>query len=127
MIAELELLVDEIEAGVTRDDSKDSESVFENGAAACNCTNGARLVCDRLGRGWVVGYRDSDHPGTKCGEFAGGHDFAFVDGRYIVDHWVKWVACLSDRSVFDIFETGDKETIFQLYGDRSGWSQLLVD
>lgn len=115
----LAVLVDALEAEVTNS-PYDGESQFLDGSAACVCTNGARLICERAGRGRVYGYYDSDNPGTVCGEFAGGHDFALIEDRYIVDYWIKWVACLADRAVYDLQR--DRVEIVRLYGERSLWS-----
>ena len=115
-MARLESMVDWIESEVK---SPEGESLFPDGSSACVCTNGARIICERYGRGHIHGYRNEDNPGTVCGEFAGGHDFALIAGQYIVDHWIKWVACLSDRAVFDLVK--DAGEIKRLYGDRKKW------
>lgn len=116
-------LVDALEAEVTNS-QHDGESQFADGSAACTCTNGARLICARAGQGRVYGYRDSDNPGTVCGEFADGHDFAVIEDRYVVDYWIKWVACLSERAVFDVM--ADADEVKRLYGDRLSWSLVSM-
>lgn len=83
-IRDLETLVDSIETLITYND----EATLPNGTAACVCTNSATLICQLAGKGEVWGYRDENNPRTKCGQFAGGHDFAFIDNRFIVDHWI---------------------------------------
>jgi len=118
-LARFEHVVDSLESTVTQS-KPDEESQFPNGLSACVCTHGAQTVCQSISRGVVMGYRHDDNPGTVCGEFAGGHDFAVIDGRYIVDYWIKWVACLADRAVFDLVYDADE--VRRLYGDKKRWT-----
>ena len=75
-----------------------------------------------IGYGQIWGFFDEDNPGTETGVLAGGHDFLLCDGRWIVDLWVKYVAGLSDRCVFDLMNSSDQSEIQRLFGDRAKWS-----
>lgn len=85
------------------------------------CTDYANWARELLGRGEVWGFYDDDNPGTATGELAGGHDFLLVDDRWIVDLWSKFVACISDRAVFDLQAESDALDILRLIGDRNKW------
>ncbi len=78
-----------------------------------------------------------DNPTAEgINHMAEGHDFAVVDGRFIVDPWLVDVECpscvrafdglvignikLSEyKGVFDLIE--DSEFISYMYGDKSTW------
>ncbi|WP_109479902.1 hypothetical protein [Paraburkholderia sp. C35] len=97
-------------------------SVFPDGSSALLCTNYARHVAAALpGRAAVVGFFEEDNPGSRLAQIAGGHDFCVVDGRWIVDPWVRLVEGESERICFDLDCTDDVATIDDLYGDRSRW------
>lgn len=88
------------------DSMPDMHSVFVDGSSATVCTNYAIHVLRGLGdRVKIYGFanernrncrvvRDELHPG--------GHDFALVDERYIVDPWIRLVAGASDQICFDL-------------------------
>ena len=102
----------------------DGETVFvSDGSAAVFCTSIAAQVRHILGEGRVeiVGFSEEDNPTSAVAQAAGGHDFALVDGRYIVDGWIRDVECLSDRIVFDMESDDDRAEIERLYGDPVAW------
>lgn len=85
------------------------------------CTDHADWAREQLGNGEIWGFFDDDNPGTATGKCAGGHDFLVVDGRWIVDLWSKFVACISDRAVFDLDSESDAAEVKRLFGDREKW------
>lgn len=94
--------------------------VFPDGWASAICTNWMRYAARILGRDRV------DFQGFECNGSAiahdyFGHDFAVVDGRYIVDGWVVHVACMHPTAVLDLEDPSDAEAIERLYGPRSTW------
>ncbi|MBN2850908.1 MAG: hypothetical protein JXK92_09620, partial [Erysipelotrichaceae bacterium] len=63
-----------------------------------NCTNYARHVRSSLEPEGhdvrIVGFANEDNPDCACVRedlHPGGHDFALVDGRYLVDPWIRLV------------------------------------
>jgi hypothetical protein len=88
------------------------------------CTVLCEDARDAIGYGEIWGFFDEDNPGTETAAVVGGHDFLVCDGRWIVDLWVKHVAGLSDRCVFDLMDPDDQSTIYGLYGNRTKWTRV---
>ncbi len=105
-------------------ESKDSGAVFPDGSAMAICTNCARRVVEILGRGVVWGYSVLDNPDTKAADGCGGHDFAIIDDRFIVDVWISLFVGEYHRSVFDFEDPGNAAVIVELYGNRTTWTRL---
>lgn len=85
------------------------------------CTDYAHAAQSLFG-GTVCGFYDEDNPGTEPGKLCGGHDFLCVDGRYIIDVWLREVAGMSKQVIFDMQSEADKNSISNFYGDMSKWS-----
>lgn len=97
-------------------------SVFPDGSSAITCTNYARHVVARLpGRARIVGFFVEDNPASRLAQIAGGHDFAIVDDRWIVDPWVRLVESESGRICFDLASPADRAIVEDLYGPRERW------
>lgn len=97
---------------------------FPNGDHSAICTSWADDLRERFSEKRVAlfGYDGSLNPDTAVSRIADGHDFAILDGRYIVDGWVKFVETnLEARGVYDIDDDGDLPEIVRLYGDPSTW------
>lgn len=79
------------------------------------------------GRVQRVGFAPGENPGAAVCEGAdNGHTFAIVDGRYIVDPWLRFFAFplwepLSERIVFDLLDPADHTEIDRLYAERTRW------
>lgn len=102
----------------------DVVSLFPDGGESVICTSWADDLVERLGgdRVTLVGYDALDNPDSAVSGVADGHDFAIVDGRYIVDGWVKFVECgLNASGVYDIEDDNDLPEIKRLYGDATTW------
>ena len=84
------------------------------------CAHCAQHAVDRFG-GEIRGYFWADNPEALLGSVEGGHDFALVGGRYIVDPWAKDTRGDTDRYVFDLLDPADAEEIRRLYGDPAAW------
>jgi len=107
------------------------ESKFRrNDYSGTQCTGYACEIQEQLGedRVKVVGFSDSDNPGTifdgsdaTLRPAADGHDFAVVDDRYIVDPWLTEFT-ESPRGVFDLQDPADAEMIARVYGDPEVWT-----
>ena len=88
------------------------------------CTHSAAYVLHTLGKGEIWG--SSDSPGAAI-ELVGGHDWAIIDRRYIVDPWLHTFTGESDQLVFDLKNPADKEAILHWYGLPSTWKRLNCD
>ena len=88
-----------------------------------NCTNCAHFVVDRLGGGDVYGFNVDDNP-VQSDEInaCGGHDFAVINKRYIVDIWISLYTGLSKQIVFDMEDERDLNRIEFFYGNPENWS-----
>jgi hypothetical protein len=87
------------------------------------CTTGACAIAKKY-RGTVVGYFSQDNPTAKLGANEGGHDFALVGNRYVVDPWAKHVDGSVQRATLDLEDPADAATARELYGDRSTWKAV---
>lgn len=85
------------------------------------CTSHANYVATRE-NGVICGFYVADNP---CGmsAHADGHDFAFIDQRYIVDTWLFDWEQVIDRPVLDINAVEDQALISLFYGDPAKWEQ----
>lgn len=87
------------------------------------CTSWASFVRDALpGRAKRFGFWTKDNPAPGLDRLCDGHDFAVVDGRYIVDGWLKNVEMESPRAVFDMQDPADADIIARFYGDPEKWT-----
>ncbi len=106
-------------------------SVFQNGDSATCCTNYARYIRNKLKRRRSVkiyGFKNEDNPTAKIvieRLHPGGHDFAVIDERFLVDPWVKLVCLKADRVVFDIHDQKDWLYIKEMYGSKSNWKHMV--
>ena len=102
----------------------DVESMLPDGSSATCCTNYALLIQRMLpGRVTVYGFANEENPTAEIvleGLHPGGHDFAVVAGRYIVDPWLRLVAAYSDAFVFDLLD--DKTSV--MYGPPDCWTLM---
>ena len=85
-----------------------------------HCTTTAEYVAQKHG-GEVFGYAAEDDDDERVGASTGGHDFALIDGRYIVDWWAKSYES-EPRDIVDLQDPEQRAYALEKYGDRSGWS-----
>lgn len=83
------------------------------------CTSHAEYVASHE-NGLVCGFLCKDNP-SQMDNLAEGHDFAFVDGRFIVDTWLFNWECQIDSPVLDTQHPADREVIRRWYGDPEKW------
>lgn len=85
------------------------------------CTNAAKNVLGALAvyPSMVVGYPIKSNPTALIGVNEGGHDFAYLHGRFIVDVWAN--DYYGERLVLDEKDPSDEAIIEILYGDKSTW------
>lgn len=118
--------------GVTIDEEAGT-SEFDSGYSGTTCTGFACAVLKKLGaaRVKVMGFLADDNPSSQIAADAGGHDFALVDGRYIVDGWLgegfstpMGNGELPARTVFDLKNPNDHALVAELYGDQAKWKDI---
>lgn len=78
--------------------------------------NGESQVCARAEMKYIL----SRHSPALHADGYDGHDFAIVDGRYLVDGWAK-VFESRPRAVLDLLDPADQEEIHTYYGDPALW------
>lgn len=109
-------------------DSEEECTLFPNGDPWARCTCWAYGVEAQLGpdRVKVMGFSNDENPTAQVAAAIFGHDFAVVDGRFIVDGWVKYVGSAegTQPGVYDMNDEKDAEMIRTLYGDPECWSWL---
>jgi hypothetical protein len=97
---------------------------------SCICTYCAAKVVRQFG-GKVMGFFVDENPGARIcrdpcdgGPTMSGHDFALVDGRYIVDTWAFHAHVrLIPKPVFDLEEKKDRELVRWFYGREASWEE----
>ena len=115
----------EIYESLINEDDGDGARFKGTDMSAVECTGYACVIRQALGtRVKIVGFSENDNPASKVAREAGGHDFALVDDRYIVDPWVRDVEAFSQQTIFDVKSAADAKAIADLYGSQSAWSRL---
>lgn len=108
-----------------------SETCLPDGTNMFICTNCADFVIKKLGEGCRYGFYVEENPTVTDDEIlsVGGHDFAVIRGRFIVDLWTKHYAEITEKAIFDLWDKRDYDQIRALYGDPSNWacSDILVE
>jgi hypothetical protein len=106
-----------------RRDRYEECTVFADGSAVFFCTNWARYVRRVEGpdRCQLFGFSSDEVPESLIAARCGGHDFAVVDGRYLVDGWLKDLERESDVAVFDLNDPKNDAFILKVYGPREKW------
>jgi N12 class adenine-specific DNA methylase len=107
--------------------SGEGMSVFPDGSDAIKCTNYAEQIKHRL-EGYdvqIVGFSNEENPHCAVVQeewHPGGHDFALLDNRWLIDPWARLVASKREQIVYDLREPEDAEAVARIYGDPSRWS-----
>jgi hypothetical protein len=102
--------------------SDDRGTIFPDGHYWAMCTTWAAYVRRLEGpRAKLYGIDSDDIPESEIVDFYGGHDFAVVDDRFIVDGFAVNVFGCSRQAVFDLQDPADAPDIRRLFGDPSRW------
>jgi hypothetical protein len=105
-------------------------SMMPDGSSATVCTNYAIHVGKKLpDRTQIFGFSNIDNPSSRVAReeiHPGGHDFALVDCRYLVDPWIRLVACESDQIIFDLDNDHDAAIVQDVYGPRECWRRMYL-
>ena len=90
-----------------------------------SCTLTARWLAERLG-GVVMGYQHDNNPTARLGEVEFGHDFAFIDRRWIVDWWATEYGTGTEGhpGVLDLADPHEAAPVRDYYGDQACWETL---
>jgi inorganic pyrophosphatase len=110
-------------------DDNSGSSFRDNPYSGVTCTGYACSILHKLGKGRVkvFGFSETDNPKSRIVEKDNtGHDFAVVDGRYIVDPWLTEFSLASgtDQGVFDMQDPKDAAEVQKIYGDRANWKDM---
>lgn len=96
-----------------------------------NCTNYARHIRTTLEPEGhdvrIVGFANEDNPDCACVRedlHPGGHDFAIVDGRYLVDPWIRLVPMAREKIIYDLADDAEREAAIEVYGTPDHWLDL---
>lgn len=104
------------------------ESRLPGGGSGTCCTDYAELIYNAFpGRVEIWGFANESNPDCQIAKeqwHPGGHDFAIVDHRFIVDPWPRLVACTCMQMVFDLKDPYDAEKASKIYGSPKRWSRL---
>jgi hypothetical protein len=106
--------------GVTTDPAA-RISLLPDGGRASDCSDCAAFIRSVEPNATIYGFWSKDNPSWAGAKLQDGHDFAVVDGRYIVDPWIVETEALSDRAVFDLEDPKDAAEVTRLYGNRLKW------
>lgn len=107
-----------------------AQSVFPDGTSAVCCTEYARQIYKAMpDRTVIFGFANIANPTSRVARdlfHPGGHDFAVVDDRYIVDPWVRLVAGRLLQIVFDLQDPLEAANALDIYGPRACWKVMPV-
>lgn len=104
-------------------------SYLPGNLSATQCTAYAVYARRQLGRNRVCIYGFANEENPDCDVVRDelhpcGHDFALVDGRYLLDPWVKLVVGLDWQPVYDLQDPADKALVRQRYGELRVWTHM---
>lgn len=101
--------------------------LFRSGGACGRCTDAAVKVVHAWG-GRVVGYFSSNTTSALVGHGnCEGHDFALIEGRFVVDYLAFRVARMIDRPVFDLSDVHEQSLVRMDYGGAGNWVELATE
>ncbi len=110
-------------------ESLDCISYLPGGGSGVCCTDYARQIAHIFwGRVAVVGFANDDNPTARAVReewHPGGHDFAVLDNRFLIDVWPKLVLGKSEKTVYDLADPDDRAKALETYGPRECWGPLM--
>jgi hypothetical protein len=108
----------------------DAESQFPDGSSATCCTDFAVQIFRGMpGRVQIFGFANTNNPSSRVAReliHPGGHDFAVLDDRFIVDPWIRLVPMVMTKMVFDLNDPEDAALALDIYGPRQAWERMSV-
>lgn len=111
-------------AAIAAAERDDDDAPFRAEALG-TCTVTAAHVARALG-GAVYGYEAQDNPAAELGRLEGGHDFALIEERFIVDWWASAYPALDQvhPGVIDLHDPAWAAQARAWYGPRQRWGRL---
>jgi hypothetical protein len=104
------------------------ESQFPDGSDAVRCTHYAIQIGRRFpSHTQIFGFSNEENPDCEFvthDAHPGGHDFAILDGRWLVDPWVRLVRGLFDEIAFDLEDPADVALVLKRYGKKENWKHM---
>lgn len=104
-------------------------SFLPHGGSGLCCTDYAVHIYMALqGRVQIFGFANEDNPKSRVAReeiHVSGHDFAVVDGRFLVDPWPRLVPMVFEEMVFDLQDPADAKFVLDVYGPRECWTHML--
>jgi N12 class adenine-specific DNA methylase len=106
----------------------DGQSVFPDGSSATICTDYAEQIRKKLEghEVQIVGLANENNPDCAVVREAwhpGGHDFAIVDHRWLIDPWARLVGAYREQIVYDLRDPEDTRKVAEIYGDPLKWDR----
>jgi hypothetical protein len=114
---------------VTDGDVPASSYLPHGGSAVCCTDYAAHIFLALPGRIRIVGFANEHNPSSRIAReliHPGGHDFAILDGRFIVDPWPRLVPAAFDQLVFDLADVADAALVLDIYGPQKCWSHNVL-
>lgn len=113
-------------------DDEGDGALFPDGRRASTCTSWAGYAVRLYGvRAKIFGFFKEDNASSLIAEVEGGHDFAVLDDRFIIDGWLPesgWPIYaergIQLRPVYDMADPAHARDIALLYGDVSKWENM---
>lgn len=115
---------DEKSVPMVRSSTEDAYEILGYGWAA-TCTSHAMYVAEKE-KGKVVGFMLKDNPAPRLAGICDGHDFALIDGRWIIDTWAAFWEEILPVAVIDIKDPNNAELVRAFFGDPAKW-QVVRD
>jgi hypothetical protein len=104
------------------------ESEFPDGTDAVRCTHYAIQIGKRYpDRTLIFGFTNEDNPNCEIAQkrlHPGGHDFAVIEDRWLVDPWVRLVRNAYQQIVYDLLDPFDFVLVRERYGRRDDWKLM---
>ncbi len=109
-------------------DSFSATSYLADGGSGTVCTDYAAFIYKTLpGRVRIFGFANEENPGCQIAQarmHPGGHDFAVVDERYLVDPWCLLVVGEEWQVVYDMHQPDDAALVALRYGSQPCWTRM---
>lgn len=109
-------------------DSFSATSYLADGGSGTVCTDYAVFIYKALlGRVRIFGFANEENPDCQIvldQMHPGGHDFAVVDDRYLVDPWCLLVVGEDWQVVYDMHQPDDAALVVLRYGPQQCWTRM---
>ncbi len=118
--------VDKVVTGTYKGEEDYYQKFKDTGISDTLCTGYACEISKLYpGRTRLFGFNSEDNNKSAIAHDFGGHDFAVLDNRFIVDPWIPEITNgeYGKRSVFDLNDKRDNAIVNRLYGPRESWGE----